>query len=257
MLVTQLCPTLWDLLNCSPLGSSVLRILQTRILEWVALPTPEDLPDTGIKSGSPTLQVDCLLSEPPGKPMGWICPLKFLCGCSNPHYVRCDNVWRRGESCSVVSDSCDPMDSNPIGSYVHGILQASILGWVAMPFSRGFSRSRDWTCIASIAGTLCCLNHQGSPFKTTVKLKWGHVGGAVILYDWCPYMKRSGHRNTQEDNHVKTQEKAVSTHPGEGPQEEPALPTLISQPLPSRTLKNKHLLLEPPSVVCITLAQAG
>ena len=38
-------------------------------------------------------------------------------------------------SCSVVSDSCDPMDCSPPGSSVHGILQAKILEWVAIPFS--------------------------------------------------------------------------------------------------------------------------
>jgi len=31
---------------------------------------------------------------------------------------------------------CDPMDCSPPGSYVHGILQAIILEWVAIPFSR-------------------------------------------------------------------------------------------------------------------------
>ena len=38
---------------------------------------------------------------------------------------------------SVVSNSCDPMDCNPPGSSVHGILQAGILEWVAISFSRG------------------------------------------------------------------------------------------------------------------------
>ena len=33
---------------------------------------------------------------------------------------------------------CDPMDFNLPGSSVHGILQARILEWVAMPSSRGF-----------------------------------------------------------------------------------------------------------------------
>ena len=32
---------------------------------------------------------------------------------------------------------CDPMDCSPIGSSVHGILQAKILEWVAIPFRRG------------------------------------------------------------------------------------------------------------------------
>ena len=36
--ITQSCPTLWDLMDCSPPGFSVLEILQARILEWVAIP---------------------------------------------------------------------------------------------------------------------------------------------------------------------------------------------------------------------------
>ena len=51
-----------------PPGSSVRGILQARILEWVAIPSAEDLPDPGIESRSPALQVDALTSEPPGKP---------------------------------------------------------------------------------------------------------------------------------------------------------------------------------------------
>ena len=41
---------------------------------WSALPfsSPEDLPDPGIKPGSPTLQVDTLPSEPPGNPSCYI-----------------------------------------------------------------------------------------------------------------------------------------------------------------------------------------
>ena len=38
MLVTQLCSTLCDPMDCSPPGSSVRGILQARILEWVAIP---------------------------------------------------------------------------------------------------------------------------------------------------------------------------------------------------------------------------
>ena len=39
VLVTQSCPTLCDPTDCSPPGSSVCRILQARILEWVAMPS--------------------------------------------------------------------------------------------------------------------------------------------------------------------------------------------------------------------------
>ena len=46
------CPTLCDPMDCSPSGSSVHGILQTRILEWVAFPSPGDLPDPGTKPAS-------------------------------------------------------------------------------------------------------------------------------------------------------------------------------------------------------------
>ena len=47
---------------------------------------------------------------------------------------------------------CNPMDSSPPGSSVHGILQARIMEWVAMLSSRGSSQCRNWiqvSCIAS------------------------------------------------------------------------------------------------------------
>ena len=46
---------------------------------------------------------------------------------------------------------CDPMDRGPPGSSVHRILQARILEWVAIPFSRGSSCPRDWTHVSCIA----------------------------------------------------------------------------------------------------------
>ena len=47
---------------------------------------------------------------------------------------------------------CDPMDCTPPGSSVHGILQARILEWVTIPFSRGSSRPRDQTWVSHAAG---------------------------------------------------------------------------------------------------------
>ena len=57
-------------MDCSLPGSSVHEILQARILGWVAIPSPGDLPDPGIESGSPALQVDALEPELQGKPQG-------------------------------------------------------------------------------------------------------------------------------------------------------------------------------------------
>ena len=42
-------------LEPSPPGSSVYRILQARILEWVAIPSPVDLPEIGIEPRSPCI----------------------------------------------------------------------------------------------------------------------------------------------------------------------------------------------------------
>ena len=69
---------------------------------------------------------------------------------------------------------CDPMDCNPPGFSVHGILQARILEWVAI--SRGFSpprassRPRDWTQVSCIAGG----------FFTS----WATMGAP---WDWIPF----------------------------------------------------------------------
>ena len=57
----------WDPIDCNLPGSSVHGILQARILEWVAIPSPGDLPDPGIEPRSPALRVDSLLTEPQGK----------------------------------------------------------------------------------------------------------------------------------------------------------------------------------------------
>ena len=58
VLVAQSCPTLCDLMDYSLPGSSVHRILQARILEWVAM---------SFSRGSSTWQADSLPFEPPGK----------------------------------------------------------------------------------------------------------------------------------------------------------------------------------------------
>ena len=52
-----------------PMDRIVHGILQARILEWVAFPSPRGLPNPGIEPRSPTLQADSLLSEPQGKPI--------------------------------------------------------------------------------------------------------------------------------------------------------------------------------------------
>ena len=53
-LVAQLCPTICDSMDCNPPGSSVLWILQARILEWVAMPSFRGIfPTQGLNPGLP------------------------------------------------------------------------------------------------------------------------------------------------------------------------------------------------------------
>ena len=46
----------------------------------------------------------------------------------------------------------DPVDCSLPGSSIHGIVQARILEWVAISFSRGSSQLGDWTRVSCIAG---------------------------------------------------------------------------------------------------------
>ena len=70
ILVTQLCLTLCNSMDCSPPGSSVHGILQARILEWSHSLLQGIFPTQGSKVGflPKSLQLDSLLSEPLGKP---------------------------------------------------------------------------------------------------------------------------------------------------------------------------------------------
>ena len=118
--------TLCNPMDCSLPGPSVHGILQARILEWVAIPFPGYHPNPGIKSRSPALQADSLSSGEAGE-------------------VKWSEV---AQSCPTL---CDPMDCSLPGS-IHEIFQARILEWVAISFSRGSSRSREWTWVSRISG---------------------------------------------------------------------------------------------------------
>ena len=72
-------------------------------------------------------------------------------------------------TCSVAQlclTPCDPVDYSLPGSSVHGILQARILKWVAISFSRGSSWPRDQSSVSYIGRwILYRLSHLGSPYS--------------------------------------------------------------------------------------------
>ena len=70
------------------------------------------------------------------------------------------------QSCLTV---CDPMEWSPPGSSVHGILQAGILEWVAMPSSRGNLPDPGIEPVSPESPALqadsLLWSHQGSPIR--------------------------------------------------------------------------------------------
>ena len=63
----------------------------------------------------------------------------------------------------LCSTLCNPMDHSPAGSSVQGILQASIVEWVAIPFSGASSQPRDRTLISCIADGFLTTEPPGKP----------------------------------------------------------------------------------------------
>ena len=95
------------------------------------------------------------------------------------------------EACAQLLWACptlwDPIDYSPPGSSVHGILQASILEWVAMPSSRVSSWPRDRTCVSCvscIAGRF--LTHWATweaPFVMILNCKLGTTIHEIHLWN--------------------------------------------------------------------------
>ena len=114
----QLFATPWTVAYQAPLS---LGFSRQEYSSGFPFPSPGDLPNPGIEPGSPTLQADALSSEPPGKP-----------------HINGEKKERKKESevTQLCPTLCDPMDCSQPGSSVHGVLQARILEWVAVSYSR-------------------------------------------------------------------------------------------------------------------------
>ena len=95
------------------------------------------------------------------------------------------------QSCLTL---CDPMDCSPPGSSVLGILQAGVLEWVAMPFSRGSSRPQNLTQGSYVS----CIGRQFFTISATWKAlhraqgQWEihTVGRVTILGDHASLLWR-------------------------------------------------------------------
>ena len=93
---------------------------------------------------------------------GWTCQnVQTSCYKKNKSWA-CHTQYLLRCVCVLVSQSCrtlwNPVDCSLPGSSVHGILQARLLEWVAISFSRGSSRPRD----PALQENLYHLSHRGS-----------------------------------------------------------------------------------------------
>ena len=132
---------------------------------WSMLPfpSPGDLSDPGIEPRSPALQADTWTSEPPGSPK---CHLaQFM------YYVNWGRGWEKA------------MDYSLPGFSVHGILQATILEWVAIPFSR------DQTQVSYITGrflTVGAIREAPKGHLLTPSYWWVEI--------WLHHKNAGGHK---------------------------------------------------------------
>ena len=134
-----------------------------------------------------------------------------------------------GGGCGLVAKSCltlcDLMDCHPPGSSVHGISQARILEWVAMPSSRRSSWPRNWTWVSGIAGrffTAWAPREALSCSLRTFKTKHAKSMGASIwgstaadstsLRGWHWYLKHTMGITESMDSLTPAPEECSSFH---------------------------------------------
>ena len=88
-----------------------------------------------------------------------------------------DKVKEVSWSCPAL---CNPRDCSPPGSSIHGILQARVLEWVAIAFSRGSSQPRDQTQVSRTAGGRPPGEALDKGKKNRTVSKWGCSEGGGI-----------------------------------------------------------------------------
>ena len=97
------------------------------------------------------------------------------------HYWRMC-VFVVAQSCLTL---CDPVNCSLPGSSVHGILQARIQEWVAIPFSRGSSQPRDQTQLSLIAGRFFIIWAIGEDHRRIQKAFISYYSKSRFPYRHC------------------------------------------------------------------------
>ena len=134
-------------------------------------PAPPQLPSLGLPPPSPIYSVSttsftnfflCIFPNSQG--------ILYVCVCA----------------CSVVSDTLWSYGLKPACSSVHRILQATILEWAVISFSRGSTQPRDQTCVSYIS---CVITDPAENTYTHIKM---HIFWCLLTYCFFPIKTRIG-----------------------------------------------------------------
>ena len=107
------------------------------------------------------------------------------------------------QSCLTL---CNPVDCSPPGSSVHGILQARILEWVAISFSRGSSWPRVQTWVSHIAADALTSEPQGKPRLWTILQIYGFQNCMVVA-------QKETQRSAEQTREYNTVKKSMLVFP--------------------------------------------
>ena len=161
----QSCLTLCDPKDCSPLSSSVHRILQARILDWVAISSFRGSSQPRNQTG-----IACISYIVRKILFNWA--LQKLAA---------------AKSLQLCPTLYDPTDGSPPGSPIPGILQARTLEWVAISFSNAWKWKVKvkWLSHVPLLATPWTAAFQAPPsmgfFQARV-LEWGFRSLPMLKY---------------------------------------------------------------------------
>ena len=168
----QLFAPLWTVAHQAPLSMGF-----PRQESWSRLPfpSPGDLPMPGVKPSS--LMSPALAGRFFTTSATWEAKtLTFLIE---------GEMCMRAETLQSCPTLCDSMDCSQSGSSVHGILQARILEWVAMLFSRESSRPRDWTRISYVSCIARQVLYHHHHFENGFNLKCSIAFCWMVFPQFC------------------------------------------------------------------------
>ena len=106
------------------------------------------------------------------------------------------------------------MDYSPPGSFVHGILQARILEWLAISFSKGSSQPRDWTCVSHISCRCFTIWATGMQRYMGLGILWFHkrVSQVALVVKICLAMQETQETQVWSLGWEDPLEESLATH---------------------------------------------